>query len=420
MSLATRITILVTALLGACGLAAGVAFHRAARRSLDAELQGRLDARLSWLAGALDVELEDGELQLDAPDEPPGSDAAPHWQVAATDGRVLWASAARSPDETISRSRTVSFGRPDAAPLPPDRISAGDTSRDDAPGGGGRTGWAAVEVSALPSGAADAIRGAVPDLTPSNAYRSTRVKKRSAPDDVAFEVRGTSHGRHYALRLDAAGRVLRLKDSAIDPFAEYELPTDAQRVDLVLTAQASGSEARDELARLGRTLWSVGPLALGLTAAGLALLIRWQLRPLARMAEQAAGIGPASGDTRIDAGTDGGGAELVRLRHAINLMIARLGEGMARERRFAADAAHELRSPLAEMRATVEVALRRPRESAEYREALEAVASGLVRLQNLVVGLLQLTRGPNGAQGRPVELGEVLRRATGGNGTAPA
>src|SRR5687768_13668685 len=117
MSLATRITILVTALLGACGLAAGVAFHRAARRSLEAELQGRLDARLSWLAGALDVELEDGELQLDAPDEPPGGDAALHWQVATTEGRVLWASAAPLPKEPLSRSRTVTFGRADAAPL---------------------------------------------------------------------------------------------------------------------------------------------------------------------------------------------------------------------------------------------------------------------------------------------------------------
>jgi signal transduction histidine kinase len=88
---------------------------------------------------------------------------------------------------------------------------------------------------------------------------------------------------------------------------------------------------------------------------------------------------------------------------------------MERERRFAADAAHELRSPLAEMRATVEVALRRPREAGEYRDALEAVASGLVRLQNLVVGLLQLTRGAGGATGRPVDLAAVLRHAAGGS-----
>ena len=97
MSLATRITLLVAALLALCGVAAGAAFHRAVRRSLDAELQGRLDARLAWLTAALDVELEDGELQLNAPDDPPGSDAAPHWQVAAADGRVLWASPAAPP-----------------------------------------------------------------------------------------------------------------------------------------------------------------------------------------------------------------------------------------------------------------------------------------------------------------------------------
>ena len=433
MSLATRITLLVTALLGVCGVAAGAALHRAARRSLEAEIQGRLDARLAWLNAALDVELEDGELQLDAPDDPAGSDAAPHWQVATTDGRVLWASAAAAPAEPISRSATVTFGAADAPPVPPHRIAAGDESRDagadgagdgagdGAAGGGarGRSGWAAVPPEQLPPAAAHAARLAVPDLRLLHAYRKTRGKKRDAAGEAALEVRGTARGREYALRLDAAGNVLRVKDNPIDPFAAYVLPPDAARVDLVLTAQASGAEARDELARLGRTLWSLGPLALAATAAVLALLVRWQLRPLARMAEQASRIGPATlrpaggsgaGGEAVDAA--GGGAELARLRAAINRMVARLGEGLERERRFAADAAHELRSPLAEMRATVEVALRRPREAPEYRQALEAVASDLLRLQNLVTGLLQLTRADaGGVPGRPVALAPLLRRA---------
>ena len=410
MPLATRITLLVTALLAVCGIAAGVAFHGAARRSLEVEIQRRLDTRLAWLAGALDVELEDGELQLDARTEPAGGEAAQHWQVATTDGRVLWASPAPEPAEAVVRSRTVSFGNDAAAPVPPSGITAGDDTRDQAPGDAGRAGWRAVPPSDLPAVAPAAVAQAVPGLEVREAYRKTRLKKRPAAGDTAFEVRGAVGGRTYALRLGAAGNVLRVKDSAVDPFAEYELPPDAARVDLVLTARASAAEARDELSRLSRTLWSVGPLALTVTAVGLALLVRWQLRPLARMAEQAAAVGPSAPAARIE--PVGTGAELVRLRDAMNGMIARLAEGLERERRFAADAAHELRSPLGEMRATVEVALRRPREAAEYREALETVAGDLLRLQNLVVGLLQLTRaGDAGVRGEPLSLPAVLRRA---------
>src|SRR5687768_6915817 len=175
MPLATRITLLVTALLAICGVAAGVAFHRAARRSLEAEIERRLDTRLAWLAGALDVELEDGELQLDARAEPAGGEAAQHWQVAATDGRVLWASPAPEPAEAVSRSRTVSFGAADASPVPPSGITAGDDTRDQAPGDAGRAGWRAVPPSDLPAGAPAAVARAVPGLEVREAYRKTRL-----------------------------------------------------------------------------------------------------------------------------------------------------------------------------------------------------------------------------------------------------
>jgi two-component system OmpR family sensor kinase len=410
MSLATRITLLVAALLGACGLIAGAAFHGAVKRSLDAELQGRLEARLAWLAGALDVELEDGELQLDARDEPAGAEAAAHWHIATADGRVLWASAGAAPAEPISRTRAVSFGRPDAPALTAAQVVAGDGSRDEAPGGG-RVGWAAIPLSGLPATALDGARRVVPGIEPKTAFRKTRVKKRASAGDPTFELHGTAGGREYAMRLDAAGNVLRIKDSAVDPFAEYELPPDAGRLELVLTAQASGAEARGELSRLTRTLWTVGPLALAATALVLAMLIRRQLRPLARMSEQASSIGPttaASGIAPADSSL-----ELVRLRQAINSMLARLAEGLDRERRFSATAAHELRTPLAQMRATVEVALRRPREAPEYREALEHVSADVQRLQKLVVGLLQLTRGAEAARSRgaAIPLRPLLRGA---------
>ena len=410
MSLATRITVLVSALLAVCGAAAGIAIYRSAERSLGAEVQGRLEARLAWLEGVLDVELEDGELQLEARDELAGN-ASTGWEIAATDGRVLWASPGPIGPGATSLARTVKFGDAGAATVPPGQITAGDDSRDDAARGAGRLAWAAVPVTELPEASLDAARRAVPGLEPRGAFRRTRVKKRPSESEAVFELHGVAGGREYALRLGAAGDVLRVKDRAIDPFVEYELPPDARRLDLVLTARASADEARAELARLRRTLWAVGPLALALTAAGLALLIRWQLRPLGRMAEQAGAIGLAGQGRRIDAAATS--AELVRLREAINGMLRRLAEGLERERQFASTAAHELRTPLAQMRTTVEVALRRPREAAEYREALEGVSSDVERFQKLVVGLLQLTRSsdPASTRSEPVPLLPLLGRA---------
>jgi two-component system heavy metal sensor histidine kinase CusS len=75
-------------------------------------------------------------------------------------------------------------------------------------------------------------------------------------------------------------------------------------------------------------------------------------------------------------------------------MLARLDDALAREQRFASTAAHELRTPLAQMRTALEVALRKPREAGEYRDALQETVTDVQRLQKLVIGLLELARSP--------------------------
>lgn len=90
------------------------------------------------------------------------------------------------------------------------------------------------------------------------------------------------------------------------------------------------------------------------------------------------------------------GDELDQLCITINGMLDRIASYIQRHRDFIGRAAHELRSPLAAIRSSVEVALNRPRSNEEYAEALENVTEECGRLGNLVDRLLLLGEGDAG------------------------
>jgi signal transduction histidine kinase len=104
--------------------------------------------------------------------------------------------------------------------------------------------------------------------------------------------------------------------------------------------------------------------------------------------------------------------ELADLAAAFNGLLGRLAEAFARERRFTGEASHQLRTPVAAMIGQVEVALRRDREPAEYRQVLEKVLAQAGRLWRVVDALLFLARsqtdGPPLAL-EPLDLAAVVR-----------
>jgi signal transduction histidine kinase len=102
--------------------------------------------------------------------------------------------------------------------------------------------------------------------------------------------------------------------------------------------------------------------------------------------------------------------EIYRLARTLNDMLARLEASAKRQERFVADAAHELRTPLASLRTRLETALLRGDDEAGP-ELLQGLWSETVRLGSLVDHLLLLARSDAGtlrARARPVDLDDVV------------
>jgi heavy metal sensor kinase len=146
------------------------------------------------------------------------------------------------------------------------------------------------------------------------------------------------------------------------------------------------------------------PFVMALAAAGGWWLGRRGLRPLEAMADQARGITARTPDARLR--VPGAGSELEAVAVSFNRVLDRLGTALETQRRFMADASHELRTPVSIMRTAADVTLSQPtRDEAEYREALAAVSQQTARLARLVDDMLVLARADAG--GYPVVRADV-------------
>jgi two-component system, OmpR family, sensor kinase len=137
-----------------------------------------------------------------------------------------------------------------------------------------------------------------------------------------------------------------------------------------------------------------GPIALALSTLLGYLLAGALLRPVEDMRRRAAEISTERAGQKLP--LPQAHDEIFRLGTTLNEMLARLEAGIARERRFVADASHELRTPLALLSTELELAQRRPRSPAELRAALDSAAEEVDRLTRLAEDLLVLARADEG------------------------
>ncbi len=154
--------------------------------------------------------------------------------------------------------------------------------------------------------------------------------------------------------------------------------------------------AQATLDRYVDTLTVLIPIGVGLAALGGAIIAQVALRPLDRMTRTARRIGAEDLSQRVERPRTGD--ELDRLAETMNDMLARLEQAFSQSRRFAADAAHELRTPLAALRGSIEVALKGARSPEEYRRVLASDLEEVERLIQLSEDLLLLSRSMAGPE----------------------
>jgi len=194
-----------------------------------------------------------------------------------------------------------------------------------------------------------------------------------------------------------------------EPLRVIAWPAGTARDPVTVIAAVSVSSVADSLRIVGVALSLGGPLLLALFAGIAWVTVGWTLRPvgaLRRGAEEITGTGE---DRRLPlpAAQD----EIHRLGATLNRMLDRLEEAGRRQRGFVADAAHELRSPLASMRAQLEVAVRHP-ELTSWPLLAANVLTDTLRLGRMVEDLLALARlderrGPAATQ--DLDVGELVR-----------
>ena len=168
-----------------------------------------------------------------------------------------------------------------------------------------------------------------------------------------------------------------------------------------------------ETLHLFRTyLFMFAPLLFLVAAIGGNWLSRRALAPVDAIVQTAHQIGGVNLDRRLPRLETGD--ELQRLSDTLNEMLDRIEKAFLRVTQFTADASHELRTPISLIRTEAELALRRSRGEAEYKESLRAILLEAERTTSIVEQLLALARADSDRQTlrmETVDLSELIREA---------
>lgn len=256
--------------------------------------------------------------------------------------------------------------------------------------------------------------GGPPTVTPGTAYQvldaGNHVLAASSGLASASLLSANQAGaaRRYPVRLDR-GDLFPIRANTL---RLYAVPLHSAVPDQAVTAVvAVRRDQRDEALRE-----LIGQLALAnlaaLAAASLVgyRLTRAALAPVERYRTEAASIAAGATGLRL-AVPERTDDEITRLGQTLNQMLTALQAALERERQFVHDASHELRTPLTLISTEIELALRRPRSTAELEDTLRNVAADADRLRELADTLLTVGIQPAPRPGDTTDLAALADEA---------
>jgi len=182
-----------------------------------------------------------------------------------------------------------------------------------------------------------------------------------------------------------------------------------QNLTIVYAARTAQIEKQVRAAAVFIALSSLGLLALtvGLALAG----IKRGLLPLQELAARSALV--SANHWQLDVPESARRVEeLAPLTDSMTMMLARLESAFSAQREFLGNATHELKTPVAVLKSTLQSLEQRPRSSEEYRAGLEAALDDLARLEQLLDRMLRLARAEQwvrGGLGRDLETVDIAR-----------
>jgi signal transduction histidine kinase len=221
-----------------------------------------------------------------------------------------------------------------------------------------------------------------------------RVLAISTPSPRFF----SNHGRDTS-EFDSAGipyRALRLPNIPVLD-SEGDEPGSHETLNVVYAASTRGM--RQSLARALASILAGGVLLLAVSVVASIRAIEKGLHPLSELASSANSISAVDWDLKLTPSSVDV-VEIAPLTRAMSRMVETLHMAFQQQRDFTSNAAHELRTPVAVLKSTLQSLMQEPRTDEVYRSGIADALADLARLEALLHSMLRLARAEQQAGGR--------------------
>jgi two-component system sensor histidine kinase QseC len=211
---------------------------------------------------------------------------------------------------------------------------------------------------------------------------------------TASPIQPSKNPREKAFNLTLGSNRARAVAFSFTPRLVFESEPEAARVTrpvLTLMFARTTREIDSAITTLRWTILTVGTIGWAATLAVMWFAIGIGLKPVQQATQQIARIVPGTLSERIEQ-VDKQPSELRPLLSTINDLLARLEHAFVRERSFSADVAHELRTPLAGLRAQLDLSLSRERSTQDYQKTIGQCLKITEQTSEIVESLLETTR----------------------------